>query len=103
MGRQLDCCLRRSLTAMQHGLASHHFDALIKIHEIMVSDEEAHRTVERGKWYAILSMLPEVAGEQTGSGCLTQEDSSKDRVMTLDKTRTLLKQRRLIRGRCASG
>src|SRR6202034_3935473 len=27
-----------------------------KIHEIMVSDEEAPRTVEHGKWYAILPM-----------------------------------------------
>src|SRR5688572_18000893 len=28
-----------------------------KIHEIMVSEEEAHRTVERGNWYAIRPML----------------------------------------------
>ncbi|MBI5566990.1 MAG: polysaccharide biosynthesis protein [Chloroflexi bacterium] len=67
-----------------------------KIHEIMVSDEEAHRTVERGKWYGILPMLPEVAGEQTGSGCLTKEYSSNDTVMTLAETRVLLKQRRLM-------
>ena len=67
-----------------------------KIHEIMVSDEEAHRTVERGKWYGILPMLPEVADEQAGSGCLTKEYSSNDIVMTLDETRTLLQQRRLM-------
>jgi len=67
-----------------------------KIHEIMVSDEEAHRTVERGKWYAILPMLPEVAGELAGSGCLTKEYSSNDTVMTLDETRALLKRRRLM-------
>ena len=30
-----------------------------KIHEIMVSEEEAYRTVERGRWYAI---LPDAAG-----------------------------------------
>ncbi len=75
-----------------------------KIHEIMVSDEEAYRTVERGKWYAILPMLPEVAGEpadepadeQGGSGYLTQEYSSNDTVMTLDETRALLKRHRLM-------
>jgi UDP-glucose 4-epimerase len=67
-----------------------------KIHEIMVSDEEAHRTVERGKWYGILPMLPEVAGEPAGSGCLTKEYSSNDTVMTPDETRVLLKQRRLM-------
>ena len=34
-----------------------------KIHEIMVSEEEAYRTVERGQYYGILPMLPEVRGE----------------------------------------
>ena len=34
-----------------------------KIHEIMVSDEEAYRTVRRGRWYVIRPMLPEVATE----------------------------------------
>ncbi len=67
-----------------------------KIHEIMVSDEEAHRTVEAGKWYSILPMLPEVCGERTGSGCLTKEYSSADSVMTLDETRDLLKRKRLM-------
>ena len=31
-----------------------------KIHEVMVSQEEAYRTVRRGGWYAIRPMLPEV-------------------------------------------
>ena len=57
-----------------------------KIHEIMVSDEEAHRTVERGKWYAILPILPEVCGERTGTGCLKKEYSSNDTVLTLGET-----------------
>ena len=67
-----------------------------KIHEIMVSDEEAHRTIERGRWYAILPMLPEVCGERTGSGCLRGEYSSNDSVMTLEETVALLKARRLM-------
>ena len=67
-----------------------------KIHEIMVSDEEAHRTVERGKWYAILPILPEVCGERTGSGCLGKEYSSNDTVLSLDETATMLKTRRLM-------
>ncbi|MBA2687202.1 MAG: polysaccharide biosynthesis protein [Gemmatimonadaceae bacterium] len=67
-----------------------------KIHEIMVSEEEAFRTVERGKWYAILPMLPEICGDQVGSGCLTSEYSSHEHVMTYDETVTMLKYRRLM-------
>jgi FlaA1/EpsC-like NDP-sugar epimerase len=67
-----------------------------KVHEIMVSDEEAHRTVERDKWYAILPMLPEVLGERDSTGCLPREYSSNDTVLTLDGTRKLLKDRRLM-------
>ncbi len=67
-----------------------------KIHEIMVSEEEAFRTVERGEWYAILPMLPEICGDQVGSGCLTGEYSSHDHVMTYDETVTMLKYRRLM-------
>jgi UDP-glucose 4-epimerase len=67
-----------------------------KIHEIMVSEEEAYRTVERGKWYAILPMLPEVRGERSGAGCLTKEYSSNDAVLTLEGTRKLLQERQLM-------
>ncbi len=67
-----------------------------KLHEIMVSDEEVHRTVERGRWYAILPMLPEVCGERIGSGCLQKEYSSNDSVMSLEETVALLKVRRLM-------
>jgi UDP-glucose 4-epimerase len=67
-----------------------------KIHEIMVSDEEALRTVDRGSWYAILPMLPEVCGDRSGSGCLAKEYSSNDDVMDLEGTRELLKERRLM-------
>jgi FlaA1/EpsC-like NDP-sugar epimerase len=67
-----------------------------KIHEIMVGDEEAYRTIERGKWYAILPMLPEVSGNRMGSGCLKSEYSSRDSVMTLNETIDVLKARRLM-------
>jgi FlaA1/EpsC-like NDP-sugar epimerase len=68
-----------------------------KIHEIMVSEEEAPRTVERGaKWYAIRPMLPEVGGDRAGSGCLTKEYSSADEVMTAAQTAKLLRDCRLM-------
>ena len=67
-----------------------------KVHEILVSDEEAHRTVQRGKWYVILPMLPEVCGDRQGSGCLKKEYSSNDEVMDLEATRRLLMDRKLM-------
>jgi len=67
-----------------------------KIHEIMVSEEEAYRTLERGKWYAILPMLPEVRGDRNGTACLTKEYSSNDTVLGLEGTRKLLQERQLM-------
>ena len=67
-----------------------------KVHEIMVSEDEAVRAVERGKWYAILPMLPEISGDKNGSGCLTREFSSADNLMTLDQITALLRQRKLM-------
>jgi FlaA1/EpsC-like NDP-sugar epimerase len=67
-----------------------------KIHEIMISEEEAHRTIERGKWYGILPMLPEVANEQTGTGCLVGEYSSGNDVMSLQQTEHMLRERQLM-------
>jgi FlaA1/EpsC-like NDP-sugar epimerase len=67
-----------------------------KIHEIMVSEEEAYRTIERGKWYAILPMLPEVNEDQNWRPALKKEFSSSDTVMTLEETRELLRARNLL-------
>ncbi len=67
-----------------------------KIHEIMVSQEEAYRTVARGKWFAILPLLPEVCGDWRGSGVLDKEYSSADTVMTLEETAKLLRDRGLM-------
>ena len=67
-----------------------------KIHEIMVSDEETPRAMERGRWYALLPMLPEICGERTGTGCLTKEYSSNDTVMNLEETIVLLKKNHLM-------
>ena len=56
-----------------------------KIHEILVSEEESHRTTQRGGYYVILPMLPELRnGEHAGS--LEKEYSSEDNPMTLERT-----------------
>jgi UDP-glucose 4-epimerase len=67
-----------------------------KIHEIMVSDEEAPRTVEHGKWYAILPMLPELRADRGDRSCLLKEYSSEDCVLSPEGARELLQRNRLL-------
>ncbi|MDQ3748652.1 MAG: polysaccharide biosynthesis protein [Acidobacteriota bacterium] len=63
-----------------------------KIHEIMVSEEEVHRTLERGDYYAILPVLPELRDGQDFQPVLTSEYSSKDDNITVEELRSLLKE-----------
>jgi UDP-glucose 4-epimerase len=61
-----------------------------KVHEILVSEEEAHRTIERGNYYVIQPILPELCVEDKRQVPLGHEYSSADNVMTRDDlTRTL--------------
>ena len=52
-----------------------------KIHEIMVSEDECYRTIERGDYYVIRPMLPELQGESINPARLTEYSSSE---VTLD-------------------
>ena len=61
-----------------------------KVHEIMVSEEECFRTVERGAYYVILPVLPELRGDAQVEPALTTEYSSKDANLTGDKLHELL-------------
>ncbi|MDA8441930.1 MAG: polysaccharide biosynthesis protein [Peptococcaceae bacterium] len=69
-----------------------------KIHEIMVSDEEAWRTYDRGDYYAIKAMLPELVTEHEGDPALTKEYSSADSLMTLEQTFDYLRRFNLLIG-----
>ena len=66
-----------------------------KVHEILVSEEECHRTVERGKYYAILPILPEVREDTAFSPALQGEFSSADSVMSQEDLAELLLQQQL--------
>jgi UDP-glucose 4-epimerase len=61
-----------------------------KVHEIMVSEEECFRTEERGGYYAILPVLPELRVHKEVNIVLTEEYSSKDRNLEIADLRTLL-------------
>jgi len=57
-----------------------------KIHEILISEEEANHSVARGKYYAILPMLPELRdpkGQEPNA--LNKEFSSGDVVLVFRK------------------
>lgn len=69
-----------------------------KLYEIMVSDEEAPYVVQRGNYYVIQSMLPELGQnrETTGKPLLTKEYSSADDVLDYQGTYQLLKKNNLL-------
>lgn len=69
-----------------------------KVHEILISEEEAQRVDERGRFYAIRSLLPEVRAEQAGGTALPREYSSSDHVVAEAELRTLLSSHRLMIG-----
>ncbi|WFN34986.1 polysaccharide biosynthesis protein [Methanogenium sp. S4BF] len=67
-----------------------------KIHESLVSEEEAHRTIERGNYYVICSILPEINDDMESTKSIINEYSSADSLMTKEETRELLKKYGLL-------
>ena len=68
-----------------------------KVHEILVSEEEAHRTTTRGAFLGILPLLPELrSADKSTSVGIEGEYSSADNVMSFEKTRDLLKSQKLM-------
>jgi UDP-glucose 4-epimerase len=69
-----------------------------KTHEILVSEEEAHRTLARGDYYVILPMLPELRLE-TPAAVLGAEYSSADTLMSVGECAELLERHGLTADR----
>jgi UDP-glucose 4-epimerase len=69
-----------------------------KVHEILISDEEAGRTGSKGDYYVIRPMLPELIRQKGGKPALRKEFSSGDFLMTHDQTLRLLKKYHLLEG-----
>ncbi len=68
-----------------------------KLHEIMVSEEDAMHCVRRGNYYAILPMLPELMGKgKKEPNALKHEFSSLSTALDLQGTVTLLKRHKLM-------
>jgi UDP-glucose 4-epimerase len=67
-----------------------------KVHEILISEEEAHRSVDRGRFYAIRPVLPELHAEPETLAKLPGEFSSANEVMSYDELVTLLTRQNLL-------
>lgn len=67
-----------------------------KIHEILVSEEEAHRTTLRGGHYVIGPILPELQDAAMTGPFLEREYSSDDEVMSREQVREFLIRRNLM-------
>ncbi len=67
-----------------------------KVHEILISEEERYRTVERGDYYAILPILPELRARGEVVQPLEDEYSSAHYVMDQGALETLLRRERLM-------
>jgi FlaA1/EpsC-like NDP-sugar epimerase len=69
-----------------------------KVHEILVSEEEAYRTIERGDYYVIRPMLPELLDDEETEAPLGREYSSAEDVMTRAEVTKLLERHGLMVG-----
>jgi UDP-glucose 4-epimerase len=67
-----------------------------KVHEILVSEEERYRTLSRGNYYAIQSVLPEIRGNEPIRAVLSGEYSSADNVLPRAELLALLGKHRLM-------
>lgn len=69
-----------------------------KVHEMLVSEEEAWRTYNRGQYYAIQPMLPEVAAPEEHEQPLGKAYSSGDSLMSIPEINELLTEHHLLAG-----
>lgn len=67
-----------------------------KVHEILVSEEEANHCVSRGAYLAILPMLPELRSKRAQRKALSGEYSSAGAVLDGEATAALLRRHRLM-------
>jgi UDP-glucose 4-epimerase len=66
-----------------------------KVHEILVSEEEAVRTFERGDYYAIAPILPELQRRQEAAPTLEREFTSAGETLDRQELASLLRSHQL--------
>ena len=69
-----------------------------KTHEILISEEEATRTIDRGNYYVISPILPELCKTELIEGVLGHEYSSSDNLLSCKAVKELLESHNLLIG-----
>ena len=67
-----------------------------KIHEILVSEEEAHRTTDRGSYHVIWPILPELRLAEHQGPALGREYTSADNLLSEEEVAALLQRHGLL-------
>ena len=67
-----------------------------KIHEALISEEECYRTTDRGDYFVIQPILPELRSSGKIDTCLNKEYVSADDLMNKDEIRELLRKNSLL-------
>lgn len=67
-----------------------------KIHEILISEEECHRTVDKGKYYSINPILPDIRRETDEPIGIKGEYSSANSILNKKELYKLLERERLL-------
>jgi len=67
-----------------------------KTHEVLISEEECYRTIDRGDYFVIQPILPELRSSEKIDICLNKEYISADDLMNKDEIRELLRKNNLI-------
>ena len=67
-----------------------------KVHEVLISEEECYRTMDRGDCFAIQPILPELRSSEEITSFLNKEYTSKDALMSKEEIRELLSKHNLL-------
>jgi FlaA1/EpsC-like NDP-sugar epimerase len=73
-----------------------------KIHEVLVAEDEVHRTVILDDYYVIKPILPEIEAYAKDQPMLDREYTSAQNVMSLKETETILRENDLMSNRIGS-
>jgi len=66
-----------------------------KVHEVLISEEESPRSVERGRYYVIRPILPELRHDDSELGVTLREYSSAENVVPIEDVTRLIAENRL--------
>ena len=69
-----------------------------KLHETLISEEEGFRAFERGDYYVVAPILPELRDPSAEARFIESEYSSEHGLMTFEQVRALLEARNLMVG-----